>query len=72
MTVVVSRAFITKLLHNHIINIKKKISGEAKDSVIFPFYFLLHKRAKPIHPRKAGIAAADTAGNAGREASAFV
>jgi hypothetical protein len=36
--------------HN-IINIKKKsFSGEVKDSVIFPFFFLLHKRAKHIHP----------------------
>ena len=25
-------------------------SGEVKDSVIFPFYFLLHKRAKPAPP----------------------
>jgi hypothetical protein len=25
-------------------------SGEAKDSVIFSFFILLHKRAKPIHP----------------------
>jgi len=32
------------LLHNHIINIKKKyFSGEVKDSVIFPFFFVLHK-----------------------------
>jgi hypothetical protein len=29
---------------------KKSFSGEAKDSAIFPFYFLLHKRAKPILP----------------------
>jgi hypothetical protein len=26
----------------------KKKSGEAKDSVMFPFFILLHKRAKPI------------------------
>jgi hypothetical protein len=46
-----SRAFFLFFPCNQIINIKKKsFSGEAKDSVIFPFYFLLHKRAKPIHP----------------------
>ena len=29
---------------NHIINIKKKsFSGEVKDSVVFPLFFLLHK-----------------------------
>jgi hypothetical protein len=35
---------------NHSVNIKKKISfsGEAKDSAIFPFFILLHNRAKPI------------------------
>jgi hypothetical protein len=40
------------LLHNHIINIKKyfSFSGEVKDSVFFPFYFELHKRANPILP----------------------
>jgi hypothetical protein len=33
---------------NHIIDIKKKsFSGEAKDSAIFPPFFLHHKRAKP-------------------------
>jgi hypothetical protein len=26
------------------------LSGEAKDSAIFAFYFLLHKRAKPATP----------------------
>jgi hypothetical protein len=30
-------------------NLKKK-SGEAKDSAIFPFFILLHKRAKPFTP----------------------
>jgi hypothetical protein len=37
---------------NHIINIKKKFSfsGEARDSVVFSFYFLLHKRANHILP----------------------
>jgi hypothetical protein len=49
---VISGPFINFLLHNHFITdfFLKKNSGEAKDSVIFPFYFLLHKRAKPIHP----------------------
>jgi hypothetical protein len=46
---VISRAFSFFLLHNHIIK-KKSFSGEVKDSVIFPFYFLLHERAKPILP----------------------
>ena len=48
----ISGAFINFLLHNHFITEKilKKKSGEAKDSVIFSFLFLLHKRAKPIHP----------------------
>ena len=42
--VVIGRAFFLFFPCNHIINIKKKsFSGEAKDSVIFPFYFLLHK-----------------------------
>ena len=48
----ISGAFINFLLHNHFItenNLKKK-SGEAKDSVIFPFFILLHKRAKPMLP----------------------
>jgi hypothetical protein len=50
--VVVTGPFIKNLLHNHTINIKKQnsFSGEAKDSAIFPFFILLHKRAKPIHP----------------------
>jgi hypothetical protein len=35
--------------YNHFINIylKNSFSGEVKDSAIFAFYFLLHKRAKP-------------------------
>jgi hypothetical protein len=28
----------------------KKKSGDANYETNFPFYFLLHKRAKPIHP----------------------
>jgi hypothetical protein len=49
--VVVSRAFFLFSPGNHIINIKKNsFSGEVKDSVIFLFFFLLHKRAKPILP----------------------
>jgi hypothetical protein len=49
--VVIYRAFFYFLLHNHFINIKKNLfSGEVKDSVIFLFFFLLHKRAKPILP----------------------
>jgi hypothetical protein len=48
---VVTGPFIKKFPCNQIINIKKKsFSGEAKDSVIFSFFILLHKRAKPIHP----------------------
>jgi hypothetical protein len=56
---VISRAFFVFFPCNHIINKKKTISGEAKDSVIFPFYFLLHKRAKPIHPHARADARAD-------------
>jgi hypothetical protein len=50
--VVVTGPFIKKFPCNHIINIKKKFSfsGEAKDSVIFSFFILLHKRAKPAPP----------------------
>jgi hypothetical protein len=49
--VVISRAFFLFFPCNHIINIKKNsFSGEAKDSVNFSFFILLHKRAKPIHP----------------------
>jgi len=40
--------FASQSLHNRIF-LKQK-SGEAKDSAIFAFYFLLHKRAKPILP----------------------
>jgi hypothetical protein len=36
-----SQHFITE-------NFKNKKSGEAKDSAFFPFFILLHKRAKPI------------------------
>jgi hypothetical protein len=43
----VYKFFASQSLHN-IKNLKKK-SGEAKDSAIFPFFILLHKRAKPIH-----------------------
>jgi hypothetical protein len=36
---------------NHITNIKKNpFSGKVKDSVIFLFYFVLHKLHKPIPP----------------------
>jgi hypothetical protein len=40
------------LLHNHFITqfFLKKQSGEAKDSAIVAFFFLLHKRAKPAPP----------------------
>jgi hypothetical protein len=40
--------FASQTLHNRFF-LKKK-SGEAKDSAIFPFFILLHKRAKPITP----------------------
>jgi hypothetical protein len=52
ITVVISGPFLKNLLHNHSINIKKKISfsGEANDEANFSFFILLHKRAKPIHP----------------------
>jgi hypothetical protein len=48
-SVVNSGAFLKNFPCNHIITIKKKFSfsGEVKDSVIFPFYFLLHKLHKP-------------------------
>jgi hypothetical protein len=51
-TVVVIRALFLFLLRKHFItekNLKKK-SGEAKDSVNFSFFILLHKRTKPILP----------------------
>jgi len=52
LPVVISGAFIIFLRHNHFITefFLKKKSGEAKDSVIFPFFVLLHKRAKPMLP----------------------
>jgi hypothetical protein len=40
--------FASQSLHNRK-KLKKK-SGEAKDSVNFSFFILLHKRAKPILP----------------------
>jgi hypothetical protein len=44
---VISRAFFLFFPCNHIINIKKiSFSGEAKDSVFFSFFILLHKGAK--------------------------
>jgi hypothetical protein len=48
----VTGPFIIFLLHHHFITdfFLNKNSGEAKHSVIFPFFILLHKRAKPIHP----------------------
>ena len=47
-----SAAFSLFLLHNHFITEKKikKKSGDVNDEVKFPFFFLLHKRAKPILP----------------------
>jgi len=47
---VISGAFFKILLHNYIINIKKyfSFSGEAKDSVIFPFFFYFIRELKPI------------------------
>jgi hypothetical protein len=50
--VVVSGEFSFFLLRKHFITEKlfKKKSGEVKDSVIFPLFFLLHKRAKPAPP----------------------
>ena len=52
LPVVISGAFIIFLRHTHFITefFFKKKSGEAKDSVIFPFFVLLHKRAKPMLP----------------------
>ena len=40
------------LLHNHFITetFFKKKSGDVNDEVNFPFFILLHKRAKPILP----------------------
>jgi hypothetical protein len=51
--VVVTAPFINFLLHNHFItekNLKKK-SGDVNDEANFSLFILLHKRAKPIHPR---------------------
>jgi hypothetical protein len=49
--VVISRAFFLFFPCNHIINIKKKsFSGEAKDSVIFSFFILLHKSVNLYTP----------------------
>jgi hypothetical protein len=50
--VVISGPFFKNLLHNHFITdfLLKNKSGEAEDSIIFPFCFLLHKRANPILP----------------------
>ena len=49
LPVVITGPFIIFLLHNHSVIYKIIIffSGEAKDSAIFPFFILLHKRAKP-------------------------
>ena len=49
LQVVMSVEFSIFLLSKHFITefFLKKKSGEVKGSVIFPFYFLLHKRAKP-------------------------
>jgi len=44
----VYKKFASQSLHNR--NFLKKKFGEAKDCAIFPFFILLHKRAKPIHP----------------------
>ncbi len=47
----ISGPFFKILLHNHFItDFFFKKTGEAKDSAIFPFFILLHKRAKPILP----------------------
>ena len=49
----ISGPFIKNLLHNHSVIYKIIIfffPGEAEDSVIFSFFILLHKRAKPILP----------------------
>ena len=49
--VVISRlfSFSGEVITSHKLK-KKSFSGEAKDSAIFPFFILLHKRAIPIHP----------------------
>ena len=50
--VVVTGPFIKKLLHNHFMTeiFFKKKPGNVNDEVKFPFFFLLHKRDKPILP----------------------
>ena len=51
LAVVISRAFIFLLLHNHIINKTKKIFlRRCKLRSKFSLFFLLHKRAKPLLP----------------------
>ncbi len=49
--VVISRlfSFSGEVITSQILK-KKSFSGAAKDSAIFPFFILLHKRAIPIHP----------------------
>ena len=44
----ISGPFFLILLHNHIINKKKTFSGDVHYEAIFPLFFLLHKRAKPM------------------------
>ena len=44
----ISGPFFLILLHNHIINKKKTFSGDVHYEAIFPFFFLLHKGAKPM------------------------
>jgi len=61
---VIAGLFSHFLLHNHFITEKKfkKKSGDVNDEVKFPFFFLLHKRAKPYtgaHPCE-GMGHADT------------
>jgi hypothetical protein len=48
---VISGPFFKKNQIKDFINTKKyySFSGEVKNSVIFLFFFLLHKRAKPIY-----------------------
>jgi hypothetical protein len=41
--VVISRAFIKKLLDNYIINKKNSFSGDVHNEANFPSFFLLHK-----------------------------
>ncbi len=49
--VVISGAFFYFLLHNHIINLKKKsFSGEVKDSVIFLFFFYFTRELNLYSP----------------------